>query len=163
MRQKGGKAWWGFPSLAAKRRGQGTASRAGATRSSWPLMRVFDRAICGAKALHGSVRKDAQPHNSIVRSVGIGEPSPTSFFCEINRRGIEAKKQGVYHLALLATNVSKKTNTPRLHISSILQNNIHLSQKRVILFARLLQILVNLWSLIYNVMVITMLAKRSRR
>ncbi len=25
------------------------------------LMRVFDRAICGAKALHGSVRKDAQP------------------------------------------------------------------------------------------------------
>ena len=40
--------------------------------------------------------------NSIVRSVGIGEPSPTSIFCEINRRGIEAKKQGVYHLALLA-------------------------------------------------------------
>ena len=65
-------------------------------------MRVFDRAIRGAKALHGSVRKDAQPHNSIVRSVGIGEPSPTSIFCEISRRGIEAKKQGVYHLALLA-------------------------------------------------------------
>ena len=37
------------------------------------------------------------------RSVGIGELSPTSIFCEINRRGIEAKKQGVYHLALLAT------------------------------------------------------------
>jgi len=36
------------------------------------------------------------------RFVGIGEPSPTSIFCEIDLREIEAKKQGVYHLALLA-------------------------------------------------------------
>lgn len=38
--------------------------------------------------------QDAQPHNIIVRSVGIWEPSPT-----INLRN---KKQGVYNLTLLA-------------------------------------------------------------
>ena len=54
-------------------------------------------ATSNLKNLGGSVRKDAQLHNSIVRSVGIGKPSPTSIFCKINLRGIEAKKQGVYH------------------------------------------------------------------
>lgn len=69
----------------------------------------------------------------IVCSVGIGDAPQ------------QAKLQGVYHLALLATNVSKKTNTPRPHIISlILQDNMHFSQKRVILFACLLHILVNL-------------------
>ena len=37
------------------------------------------------------------------RSVGIGEPSPNKHFCKIDRREIDAKRQGVYHLALLAT------------------------------------------------------------
>ena len=62
----------------------------------------------------------------IVCSVGIGDAPQ------------QAKSQGVYHLALLATNVSKKTNSTLSHIPLILSNNMHLSQKRVIFFTYLL-------------------------
>ena len=62
----------------------------------------------------------------IVCSVGIGDAPQ------------QAKSQGVYHLALLATNVSKKTDSTLSHIPLILPNNMHLSQKRVIFFTYLL-------------------------
>ena len=62
----------------------------------------------------------------IVCSVGIGDAPQ------------QAKSQGVYHLALLATNVSKKTDSTLSHIPLILSNNMHLSQKRVIFFTYLL-------------------------
>ena len=62
----------------------------------------------------------------IVCSVGIGDAPQ------------QAKLQGVYHLALLATNVSKKTDSTRTRIPLILPNNMHSSQKRVILFTYLL-------------------------
>ena len=62
----------------------------------------------------------------IVCSVGIGDAPQ------------QAKLQGVYHLALLATNVSKKTDSTLSHIPLILSNNMHLSQKRVIFFTYLL-------------------------
>jgi hypothetical protein len=42
------------------------------------------------------------PENGRSRSILLREPFPTSFFCETNRRETEAKKQGMYHLALLA-------------------------------------------------------------
>ena len=62
----------------------------------------------------------------IVCSVGIGDAPQ------------QAKMQGVYHLALLATNVSKKTDSTLSHIPLILPNNMHLSQKRVTFFTYLL-------------------------
>ena len=62
----------------------------------------------------------------IVCSVGIGDAPQ------------QAKLQGVYHLALLATNVSKKTDSTLSHIPLILPNNMHLSQKRVTFFTYLL-------------------------
>ena len=64
--------------------------------------------------------------------------SPTSRFGKNPVREFYAKSQGVYHLALLATNVSKKADSTLSHIPLILSNNMHLSQKRVIFFTYLL-------------------------
>ena len=56
----------------------------------------------------------------IVRSVGIGEPSPTSIFCKIDRREIAVKKQGVYHLALLAGLVSRNNEIAKYSDHTVL-------------------------------------------
>jgi hypothetical protein len=60
--------------------------------------------IVWARLLFSRSFERPQGRASVHRTgvVGIGEPSPTRIFCEIDRRKIEAKKQGVYHLALLA-------------------------------------------------------------
>ena len=63
---------------------------------------VSVRATCGVlPRLEAFERRAAAPFT--VRSVGIGESSPTSSYYEIYRREIEVKGQGVYNLALLAT------------------------------------------------------------
>ena len=67
----------------------------------------------------------------IVCSVGIGDAPQ------------QAKLQGVYHLALLATIVSKENTISPHSYSFDFTKQIHFSQKRVILFTYLLKYLVN--------------------
>ena len=65
-------------------------------------MRFLSHAIHGQTApLEASQGRAAALERG--RFVGIGEPSPTSIFAELTGGKLKQKKQGVYHLALLAS------------------------------------------------------------